>query len=120
MQEERTAINRNVMWIIVIVSIVSIISLTQSTWDLWKRRDIVGVRKQTLEGIKKKNAELKSQLETVKSPFFIEREAREKLGMAKEGETIILLGSSSNGSPMTNHNTTPETPNWKQWWQLFF
>jgi len=75
----------------------------------------------------RENTELKAKLEEVQSPAFIERMARETLGMVKEGETVVLV-------PKTPHANLPageggandqrreegNVPKWRQWWKLFF
>ena len=44
-----------------------------------------------LYSLEVKNKELKSKLSEVKSPEFIERSARDKLGLTKEGETVVVI-----------------------------
>src|SRR3989344_7028860 len=44
-----------------------------------------------LHQLETENKELKNRLEEVKSSDFIEAEARNKLGLAKEGEIIVII-----------------------------
>jgi len=69
-----------------------------------------------------KNKELKKRLENIQSAQFIEEGARDKLGLAKAGETVVIipeekikqvLGSSSSA-------TVISWPNWLGWWKVFF
>lgn len=46
--------------------------------------------KEQMEEVKTKNTELRKQIELLNSDSYIEREAREKLGLVKPGEKIIL------------------------------
>ena len=50
----------------------------------------------------------------------MERMAREKLGLVKEGETIVIMKNEK--LKMTNEEQEVEenSPNWKKWWGLFF
>lgn len=52
------------------------------------RQDIVNSQKQ-LEDINKKNSKLESELKSIESDENIERLARERLGMIKEGEKVV-------------------------------
>ena len=69
-----------------------------------------------------KNKELKTRLENIQSFQFIEEGARNKLGLGKVGETIVIipdekirqvLGASSSA-------TIIKWPNWLGWWKVFF
>lgn len=53
------------------------------------RDEIVKLRAQ-MDDIKVKNADLRKQIDQLNSEAYIEREAREKLGLVKPGEKIIL------------------------------
>jgi len=53
--------------------------------------------------LQKKNVELRKQVEQLNSEAYIEREAREKLGLVKPGEKIILEarpGAAGSGFPL--------------------
>ncbi len=53
------------------------------------QREITNIQEQ-MDELKVKNDALKKQLEQLNSDAYIEREAREKLGLVKPGEKIIL------------------------------
>lgn len=104
--------------VILIVSLVAIVSLSGSIWDVWRRGGVLGERQNALAQAKRENEELKAKLKEAGTIEFIEREARNKLGMGKEGETIVII--SNNQYPITNENQKQESvPNWKQWIALF-
>lgn len=113
-----------VRWIVICISIFIIISLSRSVADLWQRRSIVEQERKRLSELEKKHTELTEKFETVQTPAFVEREARERLGMAKEGETIIILEDSSMPQDLkfvrSNNDTPEQLPYWKRWWQVFF
>ncbi len=116
---------RKIHWIIVLVSIFMIISLSGSVMDLWGRRTVVEKERERLTQLEKKNTELTKKLEMVETTAFVEKEARERLGMAKEGDTVIIMDDSSmppsGNSGTTNGNTSSgQLPNWKRWWHVFF
>jgi len=76
---------------------------------------------QNLSNLEEKNRQLQERLKEVKSPEFIEKEAREKLGLAKPGETVYILPPNVAYLPRQEENIPKEElPNWQKWWKLFF
>jgi len=76
-------------------------------------------RKDNLSNLQEKNKELEKELQIVQSQEFIEREARDKLNLAKPGDTVILMGKNIQTDISQPILSTPLT-NWKKWWSLFF
>ena len=112
-----------IRWMVIFVSIFMIISLFRSVVDLWQRRSIVKQEQERLRQIEQKHEALTQKFNSVQTPAFVEKEARERLGMAKVGDTIILMGdvSQKDGSqPSFPQSATPQESNWKRWWALFF
>ncbi len=79
----------------------------------------------TAENLEKKLSEeqktnkfLKERLFYVKTNQFVEQEAREKLGLSKPGEFIVIAPTST---PLDREKIEIDTkPNWRKWWELFF
>lgn len=106
--------------IIIGISIILIIGLCGSLADIWSKRDVVGIREEKLIKIKKEHEVLKKKLEETKTSAFIEREARERLGLVQPGETIVLFDKNGQSEIVEKGDAIPSMPKWKQWWQLFF
>lgn len=116
--------------IVAVGSIVSIIGLSRSIYTVVKKRDIVKERQRVLSNLEAQNRQLETQLEESLSPTFIEREAREKLGMAREGESVVIMDNGKwimlapsqveGKNRKTEEKTAENVPNWKKWWRLFF
>lgn len=88
-----------------------------NVWRLYKAGDKVVAARRELADAQAEQDKLKKQLEYVQSDEFVEREAREKLGLGKPGEEVIILPSSPNLKPQaTNPNTEA---NWRKWWKLY-
>jgi len=101
-----------------IVSLGLCLSAGATTLNMWRRRDHVLTRQHDLTVLTQENQVLQQQLKEAKSPEYLERVARDKLGLVKDGETIVLL-------PQLHQNTVSgkdidDVPNWKKWWSLFF
>lgn len=112
--------NRFIRTAVYIVSFMIVISVSRSIGEAWGRGSIVQEREMALENATKKNDELKRKFEEVQTPAFIEREARDKLGMTKEGEVVVLLPEIHSPDPNDLKNRGEDLPSWKQWWKLFF
>ncbi len=106
--------------VILAVSLILIVGLARSSYGLWKKKDIVAERQTVLTELETENAALKQQLEEAKSEGFIERVAREKLGLVKEGETLVIIKNEKLKMKNEEQGTEENVPNWKKWWGLFF
>lgn len=77
-----------------------------------------------VEKLKRENEELAKTLTKVKSQEYVERQLRDKLGLAKEGEIVVVLPDEEILRKLTP--TLPEEeaflpdPTWKKWLKLFF
>lgn len=105
--------------IITTISLISVVALSRSLLGLWQKRDVVRDRQEALSRVEAENAKLKQQLSEVQSPQFVEKQAREKLGLVKEGESVVLMPQSSESSQIEAPNEQ-NLPNWQKWWKLFF
>lgn len=72
--------------------------------------------------LQQKNSGLKKKLAETSSLSFIERQARDKLNLARPGETVIIIPDSEIDKILGVQTIAiPEaTPNWQGWLKLFF
>ncbi|MCL4360507.1 septum formation initiator family protein [Patescibacteria group bacterium] len=113
---------RIIRFFIIIVSVVSVVSLSGSIVDLWQKRSILRERESEVSTLQHEQKSLNKQLQDAQSPEYIEREARNRLGLAKPGETVVLLpngGTQAMTSPQQG-KTGGASPHWREWWKLFF
>lgn len=108
--------SRLITAVILILGFYLTFSLAKGTYNLWQRAERVKEAQEERMEAEKKNRELKEKLEFVQSPKFVEKEAREKLGLAKPGETVVIMTPQEATSSAVEKNL----PNWKKWWELFF
>jgi cell division protein FtsB len=75
------------------------------------------------EALKAENQRLVEELRKVQSESFLEKEMRDKLGLAKEGEVVVVLPE-----PEVLRKLSPQIPEeeevlplppWQQWLNLF-
>ena len=107
----------------IIIFIVLINNLARSIYDLWKKQDLITSAQKGLEAEKAENARLKRELTIASKPDFIEKEARDKLGLAKEGEIVLVLPDNETLKKLApvipDEEEVTLKPNWKKWIDLF-
>jgi len=103
-------------------NIFLIVNLSRSIYEIWRKKDIVHEREVALGEAQKQNDELKKKIADAESPEFIEKTAREKLGLVKDKEVVVLMDTSKIASSDSENEAKPldADPNWKRWWKLFF
>jgi cell division protein FtsB len=74
---------------------------------------------QKLGRLRKEHEALQKELEFKKSAEFKEMEIRNKLGLVKEGETVVIVPREGDERQTTN-DERQEQPNWVKWKILFF
>ncbi len=71
----------------------------------------------------KRNEDIKKQLEEISSQAFTEQMARDKLGLARLGETVIVLPDKEIlrklAPRVEDEEETLPDPNWQKWLKLF-
>lgn len=78
--------------------------------------------------IERENATLREKITYFSSPNFQEREAKEKLGLKKTGEQVVVVkalpGTETEPSLIptidTGRTALFRSPNYYKWWKLFF
>ncbi len=114
-------VKKIVFFIILIASVIIINNLVHSIYTLWQKKNLVVKAQLELEKEKQENQELKRKLAQVKQPQFVEKEARNKLFLAKPGEGVIVIPT---GAIKPSQSTQPKPkdtrPNWQKWWETFF
>jgi cell division protein FtsB len=77
--------------ILLVLCLVITFFMFRSTLVLVGKGGLAGEAQKKLERLEKEQAELLKLKQEVDSPEFAEREAREKLGLAKPGEIVVVL-----------------------------
>ena len=105
-----------------IVGAVLLVLLVTSLIDVYRKRGVIKDYEQAYDKAKAENERLKAAMDEAETPEYVEKIARNKLGMAREGETVVLIDESQRpANPEQKNQKKPaEVPAWKQWWKLFF
>ena len=109
-----------VTWVLVLFLLISTIK------NIGRVRNInitVQKEKDKVEKMKQENAQLEAQIAQTQGSAFIEKQIRDKLGLAKAGEAVVVLPDAEILRKLApqmpvEENTLPD-PNWKKWLKLF-
>lgn len=105
---------------IIFVGIILIIKLCGDILRLRRAADQIEIAEKRVEQLEDEKRELLKKKEYYQSEEFIEQEARNKLNMARPGETIVVLPQTGGKSSEFGEKKTEELQNWQKWWKLFF
>jgi hypothetical protein len=101
-----------------------IVSMGRSTWGLLGKGDAIKEEQKHVDSLKTEQERLKAIKETVDSQEFVEKEARDKLGLAKSGETVLVLPPDDVlkkfSPPFEEDEVAPEISIPERWAKLFF
>jgi len=112
---------RIIQWVIIFIGISLIVSLSRDVLRLIRASGQVELAEEKLAEAEQKNRELLGEKDYFNSEEFIEKEARNKLNMAKPGETIVVLPQNlAELVGRKEKEVSQEIPNWQKWWGLFF
>lgn len=112
---------KKIIFLAVLIGILVLsLNFFRSSYELWRKQDVLTKAQNELLREKEENKKLKDSLELAQKQDYIEKQARNKLFLVKEGEQEVLIPSDLIMG--TNSATTIEDnrPNWQKWIDLFF
>ncbi len=116
----QTKANRGLYLFVILLTIIFLKhNFTQAKYFIELNREFNNYQQQAQE-LKQGNLDLKAKLEYLQTQEFIEREARQKLSLGQESDTLYLLPEVPNLSKL---KSSPESENiavWQQWLNLFW
>lgn len=74
---------------IIFIFAIFIINFIKQEITIKRIQENISISQEQLEKLKEKNLKLESDLEKIDSDEYIEKLARERLGMVKEGEKVV-------------------------------
>lgn len=111
-----------VTFLIFIVFLFLAYGLIHQIWSAFQAEKRLSSEFEKLSGLQVKNQELKKMLSQAKSVDFLEQQARDKLGLSKEGETVFIIPQDKIDKVLGLSQKIEELrlPNWQGWLKLFF
>jgi len=106
---------------VLVIGIGLIISLSRDIWRLLKAGDRLKQAQLKVQNLEEESVKLQEQKDYYQSEEFVEEQARNKLNLSKEGETVVVLPANVRELVGRQKSKEPEKiPNWKKWQRLFF
>ncbi|OGY23698.1 MAG: hypothetical protein A2Y57_02975 [Candidatus Woykebacteria bacterium RBG_13_40_7b] len=100
------------------LGLLMIIAASKSTYEVYRSSVFLKEEQQRLLEERRKNEALRKELEYKKSDFFVEKEARDKLSLGKEGETAVIIPGIKDASSSASLVDSRSNP--QKWFDLFF
>ncbi len=109
------------IWFLIVLLLISTVRNIGRVINIRKQ---VEVERQKVEKMQADNVKLQVQIAEAQGQDFIEKQIRNKLGLTKEGEAMVVLPDESIvrslAPSLTSEEETLPDPNWKKWEKLFF
>ncbi len=115
-------IKKIIYGVVIFLSLLIAYNLLQQITQAIKSGERLSAATDALYNLQAKNKDLKKKLSEIQTPDFIEQAARDKLGLSKKGETVVIIPDqtmklllSASGSAQV-----ARLPNPLGWWRVFF
>ena len=105
---------------LVIIFAFALVSLGRESYRYFQTSEEIRNLEKKINDLKKENDELSQIKETFNSEDFLEEEARRKLNMIKEGESVIIIANDNELTSDEPEIQTKKISNFKLWLKYFF
>ena len=118
-----TKIKQFVQIALLIIGLILAFSLTKNILKINGSGQKITDAQTKVNMLQKENQRLKNELNQIQTPQFVEGQARDKLGLAKKGETVVVLPDDESLKLLApkleeSQEKLPES-NWQKWLKLF-
>jgi len=115
-------IKKVVLGLIILVSLVVAYNLVTQIMDAVKSSERLSQAAETVYELEARNKALKQELSRIQSPQFVEEQTRNKLGLGKIGETVVIIPENTLNLVLSASSSaqTVRLPNWLGWWKVFW
>ncbi len=111
-------------YLLIFIFLLMFVSLIRNILRVVESNKRIEKAQDQVERLKKENEELEEKLAVTKSEGYIEKQLRDKLGLAKEGEIVIVLPDEkileTLAPKLEEEEETLPDPNWKKWLKIFY
>jgi cell division protein FtsB len=106
---------------IIIIGVSASLGLARNLYNVYQNGKFLDSASQKLAKLRTENERLKSENTSTNDPSFIEREARNRLGLVKPGEVVVILPPAQSTPEASRAMAEiPARPVWQQWLGLLF
>lgn len=103
--------------ILLIILIIFLFNTSINLLQIQGNETVMEKLENELESKKNRNIFLEEQLKYVLTDEFIEKESRQRLGLVKSGEVVVMETFESEIQQQIDQNISK--PNWKLWLEMF-
>ena len=112
-------------YLFLILGLILITGFIRDIWRLVHAEERLRNKEKELLRAQQDYQQLQDKSDYYKSDFFIESQIRDKLQMAKPGETVVILPEEFTQEASQEKNTNfinkeTELANWQKWLKLFY
>lgn len=108
------------LWILILLLAFSLVRNVENSFRI---KAEIATEEGRVKKMEKDNGELEAKIAQTQGADFIEKEIRNKLGLVKEGEAIVVLPDvellRKLAPSEANEEEVLPDPNWKRWLKLF-
>lgn len=105
---------------LILILVLVVIAMGREAYRYYKVSEEISDLEKKIEDLQKSNEELTRIRDYFTSKEFLEDEARKKLNMIKEGESVIIISNPDAFEEAAPEEQKPETSNFKLWLEYFF
>jgi cell division protein FtsB len=113
---------RKIIYLLALAGVgIILYSFIRQIYDALEVGKRVDLEIEDLGKLQKQNLELKKKLAQMETVGFLEQQARDKLNMAREGETVFIIPQEVLDQVLKVEKVEKVVePNWKGWLRLFW
>ncbi|OGM15733.1 hypothetical protein A2V56_02235 [Candidatus Woesebacteria bacterium RBG_19FT_COMBO_42_9] len=123
-QSAKLKLGKSLKYVFIILVVILTISLIRNIIKISQAGKRIDEARVKVRELKEENLKLENRLDEVQSEAYIEKELRDKLGLAKEGETILVLPDEQTLRALAPRSQEEQEvlpdASWKKWMKLFF
>lgn len=111
-------------YLLILVFVFLAFSLAKNLLKVYDIRKSIEKEKEKVIKLRQEQERLKSETAKLQGSEFIEKQLRDKLGLAKPGEIVLVLPDEDVlrklAPQIPQEEETLPDPNWRRWFKLFF
>lgn len=120
----KTKLKRYSKYFFLLLAFLFLVSLVRNVLKITEAKKSIDEARASVSKLTKENSDLKEKLLAVQSESYTEKQLRDKLGMAKEGETIVVLPDKEAirqiAPKVEEEEEVLPDPIWRRWLKLFY
>jgi cell division protein FtsB len=114
-------LSKYLIYVLLILLVISVYKNISKINQIYKR---IAEKEEDVKKLEEANKDLEEKVQESSNPDYIEKQIRDKLGLAKEGEIVVVLPPPEvlrKYAPVVEREeeNLPD-PNWKKWLHLFY